>query len=316
MKKTDKHTLHPRNLHHGRYNFKELLVSCPELKKYITLNKFNNEDTINFADPEAVKFLNKAILKYFYKITDWDIPPNYLCPPIPGRADYIHYAADLLSEVNSGTIPCGKKICVLDIGIGANGVYPLIGNHQYGWSFVGSDIDTTSLASVKKIINANPNLAEFIELRHQISFKNIFPNIILADEKFDLTMCNPPFHASLAEARAGTKRKIQNLGTIKDKKTVLNFGGQNVELWCQGGESAFIKKMIEESVSFSKNCLWFTTLVSKKESLSGVYGELKRANVSEIKTIEMAQGQKISRFVAWTFHSPSERITWGKERWT
>lgn len=298
-------SLHPKNLHHGRYNFNELEVSSPELQRYIIINKFNNESTIDFADPDAVKALNKAILKHFYEVRDWDIPSNYLCPPIPGRADYIHYAAELISS-----LPKNKKIKVLDIGTGANCVYPLIGAHQYGWSFVGSDIDPVSLASAQKILDANPTLKKQIELRLQPTSKKIFTNIILSAEKFELTICNPPFHASLAEARAGTKRKLKNLGLDKKNKAELNFGGQNVELWCPGGEAAFIKKMIEESLLFSKNCLWFTTLVSKKENLSSIYGELKRAGACEVKTSEMSQGQKISRFVAWTFLTQEERTAW------
>lgn len=294
--------LHNRNLHRNRYNFDELISVTPELKRFVTINKFNSEKTINFSDPQAVKYLNKAILNFFYNVSFWDIPENYLCPPIPGRADYIHYAADLLAEENNGIIPFGKEIRVLDIGTGANCVYPIIGNHQYGWSFIGSDIDKTSIKNAKNIIAKNSSLVGAIEIREQISTDNIFANIILPNEFFDLTICNPPFHASSAEASAGTERKRQNLG-LKNIRSgpILNFGGQNTELWCPGGELAFIKKMIEESIIFKKNCFWFSTLVSKKESLSGIYGELKRAKVTDVKTFEMAQGQKISHFVAWTF---------------
>jgi 23S rRNA (adenine1618-N6)-methyltransferase len=60
--------------------------------------------------------LNKAILKAFYKIEYWDIPLHYLCPPIPGRADYLHYTADLLAECNNGQIPRGKDIRILMLG--------------------------------------------------------------------------------------------------------------------------------------------------------------------------------------------------------
>lgn len=304
-----KHSLHPRNLHQGRYNFKELISACPELKKYV------KDDTINFADPNAVKLLNKAILDFFYGVKYWDIPPLHLCPPIPGRADYIHYAADLLSKNNHGIIPRGKNISVLDIGIGANCVYPLIGAHQYGWSFIGTDIDSKSLASVKKILDSNPFHANLIQTRLQPIPSNIFTNIIQPNEKFDLTICNPPFHTSKEEANAGTNRKITNLGLDKKSKTLLNFGGKSNELWCPGGEAGFIKTMIEESIYFSKNCLWFSSLVSKKENLSTIYGELKRANVAEVETFEMGQGQKISRFVAWSFQSNIEQTKWRNEKW-
>ena len=112
----EKLILHPRNKHRERYNFKLLIKTCPELKPFVFINKFDDE-SIDFFNPEAVKILNKALLKQYYNIDYWDVPKGYLCPPIPGRADYIHYIADLLGESNNGKIPTGKKLKVLDIGV-------------------------------------------------------------------------------------------------------------------------------------------------------------------------------------------------------
>ncbi len=287
----EKNNLHIRNQHRKRYDFILLTNAIPELKKYLIKNKFNNEETIDFGNPEAVKLLNKAILKSMYKISFWDIPKNSLCPPIPGRADYIHYAADLLLSPKRN-----ESIRILDIGTGANCVYPLLGNAEYGWTFVGSDIDLISIDSAKSIVEKN-NLEDKIELRFQPHKKNIFKGIIRPDDKFDLTICNPPFHSSRQEAHAASQKKTKNLKI----KIGLNFGGQSNELWVDGGEAAFIKTMIEESFEYKKQCLWFSTLVSSKENLSSVYGELKKISVKDIKTFEMRQGQKISRFVAWNF---------------
>lgn len=287
----EKSNLHHRNKHNSRYDFKSLATATPDLKSFIIKNKFNGEDTIDFGNADAVKSLNKAILKSVYSISYWDIPRDYLCPPIPGRADYIHYAADLLNMPYRN-----EKVRVLDIGTGANCVYPLIGNSEYGWHFVGTDIDVISIESAKKTVNEN-NLQEMIELRLQPEKTKIFKGIILPDDKFDLTICNPPFHSSKEAAEESSNRKTKNL---KIKKG-LNFGGVSNELWIEGGESAFIKKMVEESKEYASQCKWFSTLVSSKENLSGVYGELKRNNVKDVRTIEMQQGQKISRFVAWFF---------------
>lgn len=287
----EKDNLHHRNKHNSRYDFKLLKAALPELKSFIIKNKFNGEDTIDFANADAVKFLNKAILKSVYNISFWDIPKNYLCPPIPGRADYIHYAADLLNMPYRN-----EKVRILDIGTGSNCVYPLIGNAEYGWHFVGTDIDPLSIESAQKIVNEN-NLQKMIELRLQPSKTNIFKGVILPDDKFDLTICNPPFHSSQEEAAESSNRKTKNL---KIKKG-LNFGGVSNELWIEGGESAFIKTMIEESKNYASQCKWFSTLVSSKENLSGIYGELKRNGAKDVRTFEMQQGQKISRFVAWFF---------------
>jgi 23S rRNA (adenine1618-N6)-methyltransferase len=310
---TEKTNLHVRNLHRDRYDFKLLIQDTPELAKFVSINPYGDE-SVDFSNPDAVKSLNKALLKHFYGISYWDIPENYLCPPIPGRADYIHYVADLLGLSNQGKFPVGKVTRVLDIGTGANCVYPIIGHREYGWNFVGSDIDPGAYNSASRIVENNPSLEGAIECRLQTSSQHIFNGIIKPDEFFDATLCNPPFHASLAEAQEGTKRKLTNLGLKKSGKQTLNFGGQNAELWCPGGEETFVKKMISESTEFREQCLWFTSLISKKTSLPGVYAALKTVKVSEVKTIEMAQGQKISRFVAWTFFDKNQQMEWSKKR--
>ncbi len=312
----EKSGLHPRNKHRKRYNFKQLIESCAELAQYVKLNDYMDE-SINFFNPDAVKTLNKALLKHFYGIDYWEIPKNYLCPPIPGRADYIHHAADLLRFVKTEkeNIPTGNKIKCLDIGMGANCVYPIIGNKEYGWLFVGTDIDTVAIANANKIIEMNTSLKGQIECRLQPEPKSIFKNIIQKDECFDLTICNPPFNASLAEAQSGTVRKLQNLKHKKITKPILNFGGQNNELWCEGGEEKFVIDMITESMQFATSCFWFSTLVSKQSNLQTAYHALKIAQAIEIKTIEMSHGNKISRIVAWTFLTAEQQKEWVSKRW-
>ncbi len=304
-----KSKLHPRNKHRERYNFKKLTASCPELSEFVKLNDYKDE-SINFFNPKAVKMLNTALLKYFYNIENWDIPNGYLCPPIPGRADYIHYIADLLANSNNGKNPKGNKIKCLDIGVGASCIYPIIGNTEYGWSFIGTDIDPIAIDSANTIINSNPILKGKIETRLQNNHKNIFNGIFKEDERIDLSICNPPFHSSLAEAESGTIRKLSNLKGETINKAVKNFGGKNNELWCFGGEEKFIRNMIHESKQFANSCLWFSSLVSKKSTLKSVYSRLKKMRATEIKTISMGQGNKISRIVAWTFLTKEQQINW------
>ena len=249
----EKAKIHPRNKHKERYDFKVLIEACPELAPFVKLN-IHNDESIDFADAEAVKILNKSLLKHFYKIENWDIPEGYLCPPIPGRADYIHHLADLLRIYNYGKIPTGSSIKCLDIGIGANGVYPIIGNNEYGWTFIGSDIDIVSIESVQQLIENNPFLKGVIDCRLQTNPKDIFTGILKEGEFIDFSICNPPFHASKAEAEEGTLRKLSNLNQKVVKKVNLNFGGQNGELWCEGGEERFVRNMIRQSRQFKNNC--------------------------------------------------------------
>lgn len=311
-KNTEKTNLHPRNLHRFGYDFEQLIKSCPELGNFVSVNEHNIE-TIDFSNPAAVKSLNKALLIDNYGIQDWDIPANFLCPPIPGRADYIHYLADLLATTNNGVIPQGETVQGLDIGVGANCIYPIIGNAVYGWSFVGTDIDENAIQNCKKIIEKNPQLIESVSLQLQVEPRFIFKNIIAPEDKFTFTICNPPFHSSQDEATKSTVRKINNLAPnsleSKTTKPVLNFGGQNAELWCEGGELGFIKQMIYESAKYPMQCLWYTTLVSKQSNLSTIYKTLTKVAAIH-KTIDMAQGQKTSRIVAWTFMSEAQQKAW------
>lgn len=288
--------LHPRNKHHGRYDLEKLGTACPELAPFIKPNAYQDL-SIDFANPEAVKALNKALLAQHYHIKKWDIPKGYLCPPIPGRADYIHHLADLVSE--KGLVP--KNIHCLDIGVGANCIYPIIGHQEYGWDFVGSDIDPKSIANGQQIINNNPSLEGHIDLRLQRKPNSIFKGVFQKGERFDLTLCNPPFHASLAEAQKGTLRKLSNLKKKKVYNTTLNFGGKHNELWCKGGELDFIQNMIQQSQEFSNSVSWFTTLVSKQSNLKLLYQALKKTGAAKVKTIEMGQGNKVSRILAWRF---------------
>ena len=311
-----KTVLHPRNRHRGRYDFKQLKMSCPALTAFVSTNSFGDE-SIDFANPEAVKTLNRAILIHFYGIREWDIPNNYLCPPIPGRADYIHHIADLLAFSNQDVLP--KNIRVLDIGVGANCVYPIIGQAEYGWKFLGSDIDPVAVASAKKIVDSNPTLKDSVEVRLQPSPANIFKGLLKPAEFFDVTICNPPFHASAAEAEEGSRRKWKNLGrgsqakTAKAKAPLLNFGGQSTEIWCAGGERAFVRRMIEESIQIRTQCFWFTSIISKESHLPVIFEALERAHVFDSRVMEMAQGQKKTRLVAWTFFDELQQEKWRQE---
>ncbi|AWF29019.1 ribosomal RNA large subunit methyltransferase F [Enterobacter hormaechei] len=281
---------------------KALCLSCPELQDFIVQTP-TGEPSVNFADPLAVKTLNKALLAHFYGVTHWDIPDGFLCPPVPGRADYVHHLADLLADDNGGVVP--KQATVLDIGTGANLIYPLIGAHEYQWRFTGSEIGAEAFASAQAIINANPGLSRAVRLRRQKDPAAIFNGIIHKNEQYDATLCNPPFHDSAASARAGSERKRRNLGQAEDG--ALNFGGQQQELWCEGGEVAFILRMIAESKGFGRQVKWFTTLVSRGDNLPPLYRALTDVGAVKVVKKEMAQGQKQSRFIAWTFMDDNKR---------
>lgn len=309
----EKTRLHARNKNRERYDLEALIKVTPELAEHVRPNKYGDK-SVDFTKPIAVRLLNKALLNHYYGIKHWEFPSENLCPPIPGRADYLHYMADLLSENNFGNIPTGDKITCLDIGVGASCIYPIIGVTEYGWNFIGSDIDPKSIESAKKIVAANPSLQNKIDCKLQESKKDFFYGILDKEDKVDLSICNPPFHSSSEEAQKGTRRKVKNLSGEKMKNPTLNFAGIKNELIYKGGEHTFIHDMIKESKKFAKNCFWFSTLVSKQSNLKGIYKSLNKLEANQIKTIPMGTGNKSSRIVAWTFLSKEEQKEWREKR--
>lgn len=294
------------------------MTSTPKLRPFVSKNSHGNL-SIDFADPLAVKALNCAILKHDYGIENWDIPDGALCPPIPGRADYIHYVAELLNEdvlnkelTGTGKLQPPSTRKILDIGTGANGVYALLATQIYGWSCVASDINTQSIENVQTIISNNAQLRDKLELRVQTDKNHMFEGIIQEGEVFDVSVCNPPFHASLEEALKGSQRKLNNLARNRGEKAnlsassgspTLNFGGLGAELWCKGGEQLFLKKLIKESQKFAAQCRWFTCLVSKADNVKPAIKLIRKLGAREVKEIEMSQGNKVTRILAWSYVS-------------
>lgn len=290
-----KRTTHPKNKHQGKYNFDALVKACPELKNYVQPNKYG-DTSVDFSNPNAVKTLNKALLADQYNLKFWEIPKDFLVPPIPGRADYIHYIASELFPNQTG-----PKLTVLDIGTGASLIYPIIGSQEYGWSFIASDIDEDSINSSQNILNQNAQLKN-ITLRLQKNPRDTFFGIIDSTDKIQVSICNPPFHASIEDAQRGTYRKVNNLSKGKKiKSPKLNFGGTGNELVTDGGEKKFIFNMIRQSKRFSNNIEWFTSLVSKEANVKPIISALRDAGVKNKRIIEMGQGNKVSRIICWKF---------------
>lgn len=295
--------LHPDNPHRGRYDFPALLRVCPELARFLQPHPIEG-DTIDFARPDAVFALNRALLLHHYGLSHWELPPGALCPPIPGRADYLHHLATLLKS--SPPTPAATPITALDIGTGASCIYPILGARALGWNFVATDTDSGSIAWARRLVSANSVLNGRIECRHQPDPHSVFNHVTLPGEHFAVSLCNPPFHASAFEAEAGSRRKLRNLGTVAgsrhaDGRPILNFGGRANELWCPGGELAFVGRLIAESATRPALCRWFTSLIAKSAHLPMLQSAAAKAGAAEVRVITMRHGQKHSRILAWRF---------------
>ena len=249
-----------------------LTDAYPALLQHIIIQTHTGRQTVNWSNPESVRALNSALL-----VADYGINPNYadmlpigtLFPPVPGRADYVHHIADLLTRSNNdgdGNVPMGRQVVGVDVGTGASCIYPILATSIYGWRMIATEINPTSIQSARNIVTANA-LEDLIDVRVQERSSSIFDGVLHREEVVDFTMCNPPFYSSKEAFQAENARKLRGLSRSKkarrsdvvrsmpvDSATTIesstgtsnNFGGNANELWCKGGEVAFVKKIIRE----------------------------------------------------------------------
>ena len=291
----------------SKYNIPKLIQVLPELEDKIISNK-KGEPTINFSDSESIYLLNKALLKSHYQIKDWTLPKNYLVPPVPGRFDYVNGIVNLILSEGSGSYK-PSLLNGIDIGCGASCIYPLLFTSEYKGRMLATDVDLEAIKNAKKIAIANPDLR--IEFYHQKIKNSILNGVIRQKELYEFTMCNPPFYENIKSAQKANERKEKNLKTGRKSR---NFLGQQNELIYPGGEKSFVRKIIEESFSYHSSVLWFSVLVSDKNHLKLFKNLLKDEKVKDFKIVEMTRGNKISRFIAWTFFNRKQRVYWLNHR--
>lgn len=285
--------MHPDNPFEKEYNFNGLIQSHPKLSEFIIVGK-SDRKSIDFGDSKAIIALNTALLKRTFDV-NWELKPGHLCPALPGRLDYLIHVKDLLDA------PSKKHITMLDIGTGASLIYPLLATAAFDWNCTASEVDIDSIEFAKKLLLLNPNL-KTTTLRNQRFKSKIFHHVMEENDYFDLVVCNPPFYKTQSEAEQRNIRKNKNLHN--NESISHNFGGHSNELWYKGGEEAFIKTMASESASYGSQVGWFTCLISNSEHVKTLKRYVRKANPTELRVVEMEQGNKKSRFIAWTFKTP------------
>ena len=307
----NKTRLHPQNPFAAPYPLTELVKLQPALAAYLKTTP-DGRQSVNFAEPEAVTLLNTALLQWQFGLAYYQIPPGYLCPAVPGRLDYLLYLQDLLTQSHLDKKVPASAVQLLDIGCGANLIYALLAAKALRWQAIGSDIDARALQNAASLIEQY-GLQRQLSLRLQANPQAIFHGVIQPGDYLDLTLCNPPFHDSPDAAAAGSARKQRNLGL--ESSAPLNFAGQANELWCEGGEPDFLRRMLAESKDFAHQVYWFSTLVSKQQHLPKLQKQLQQLGATQVQVISMAQGNKQSRILAWSFLTPELAALWQQHRW-
>ncbi|KAK6916694.1 METTL16/RlmF family [Dillenia turbinata] len=330
-------TIHPKNRYSDSPPDFSLLASLyPSFKPFVFYTR-DCRPRIDWTDFNATRELTRVLLLHDHGL-NWWIPDGQLCPTVPNRSNYIHWiedllASDIITKINTDL----NNVRGFDIGTGANCIYPLVGASLLGWNFVGSDVTDVALEWAEKNVKSNPHISELIEIRKvpcaekDLSGQDssncdgesstnpleevkplessppmmassedtnyLGPPILLGvvkdGEKYDFCMCNPPFFESMEEAGLNPR---------------TSCGGTPEEMVCQGGERAFITRIIEDSVKLKQIFRWYTSMVGKKSNLKSLISKLRDVGVTIVKTTEFVQGQTSRWGLAWSFMSPAKKM--------
>lgn len=278
--------MHPRNLYLKKPpDFKQLAIQDLAFRQHSSQDLVGKV-SVNFKDPSAVRSLTCALLRQDFGL-EVDLPLNRIIPPVPGRLNYILWVEDLLSNVNTGSNVHG-----IDIGCGASCIFPLLGAKKNGWQFLATEIDTLNIEIAKKNVNQN-GLSDKIKVIDVRNNEDILITVITDEqEQFDFCMCNPPFYKSVEEQQAS----LSMHGTPKTVNTA-----SACEMVTEGGERAFVSKIIEDSVCLQTKIKIYSSMVGKKSSLKIIKDKLRKHGITNTCTTEFCQGKTLRWGIAWSF---------------
>ena len=269
-------------------DFLTLIKEFPELKKYILKQNEDNEGEFQFdwSNNELSLLMDKSILNYYFDIKYYDIPKGFLIPPIPSRINYINLINSIITKlINDIDI---KNIIGIDIGTGANIIYPILGYSIYKWKFICTEINKEAYNNAKLILQKN-NLENNINIIKQNNKDNIFISILNRENKYIFSMCNPPYY------------NYENEIKLEDKKRDNEYNFD--EIYYKNGEYGFFQRYFEESICYKNNVFLYTILIGKKINAENIYDKL--SSYSDIIKIYNMQkiltGNNVRYIIYWSF---------------
>ena len=291
--------MHPKNRYrYERPDFRRFVEICPEFRQYTTTS--STEDghvSVDFRNWDACRELVRLQFQEDFGIS-WTIPKPHLVPPIANRLNYLCFIHDLISLWSpEPKNRASYEYKVLDIGCGANLVYPLLGAVYFGWSFVGCDVNTDALRIAATNRDANPSISPCIILKKVASqpcqgnngTRGIIGSCLDDDDTFDACVCNPPFFSNFSDM---------------GQNPLTNYGGTSMEMVYPGGEESFVIEMIQDSAQHKHSIAWFSTMVGKKQTLKHAKKLLYSLGNTCIRTHELVQGTTHRWVISWSFVAP------------
>ncbi|ETN82298.1 hypothetical protein NECAME_02035 [Necator americanus] len=298
--------MHPRNPYKDKPpDFNDLATRFADFRAHCTLGN-NGKVFVNFQEDGAVRSLAKALLKKDFDL-EVELPHGCLVPRVPQRLNYILFVEDLL-ELNH----IKKDIVGIDIGTGASCVYALLGARWAGWRFVATEADKTAAMAAFNNVARN-GLSQLVKVVHVSEHSSSLIKDLarqFSDLQFSFCMCNPPFFQSCETDKRfsvdTTSGSLLNECTTDSEEaerapprsaTLARRG----ELEVEGGEVAFVGRLIDDSVLLQTQVSIYTTMLGKKSSITALSRRLSRIDGVRFTVSTLSQGRTQRWVLAWTF---------------
>uniref|UniRef100_A0A914DWJ5 U6 small nuclear RNA (adenine-(43)-N(6))-methyltransferase n=1 Tax=Acrobeloides nanus TaxID=290746 RepID=A0A914DWJ5_9BILA len=301
--------MHPKNPYKDNPpDFQYLAKKFPEFRAYCTLD-IGGKVHLNFEDPDAVRVLAQTLLREDFDL-DVELPSNSLIPRVPQRLNYILWIDDLLKYNGFN-----ENVIGIDIGTGASCIYPLLGAKLYGWHFFATDVDKESIRVAE--INVEKNFLSEHILVLPTDGKHALQDVIRYCGSVPVTfcMCNPPFFLLEESSKkfipdeSGVLKNLCGLTVDSTRNGPRSVTvAKEHELAIEGGEVAFVSKIIEESVALQKAVRIYTSMVGKKASMVQLKKKLSRLTNVNYTVSTLSQGRTQRWVLAWSF-DPTIQLT-------
>ncbi|XP_067010726.2 U6 small nuclear RNA (adenine-(43)-N(6))-methyltransferase [Anabrus simplex] len=284
--------MHPRNIYRKPPNFKELAIKYPEFRECVKV-ELTGKVKLDFKKPEALRALTCTLLKKDFGL-DVEIPLNRLIPTLPLRLNYLLWVEDLLKVLKTDCEKNQDIVRGIDIGTGASCIYSLLASKQNKWHMLATDVDSEIIAVAQRNVDKN-DMAHFITVK-AAGGDTLLKGVLEPDVVYDFCMCNPPFFSSEDELDPVSKSRSPSRHPPHNAPT-----GSVGEVVVEGGEVAFIVRLMKESKELGTAVRIYTTKVGQKSSLLLLMVELRKLGVTSSAQTEFCQGNTARWGLAWTF---------------
>uniref|UniRef100_A0A0N5ABN3 U6 small nuclear RNA (adenine-(43)-N(6))-methyltransferase n=1 Tax=Syphacia muris TaxID=451379 RepID=A0A0N5ABN3_9BILA len=294
--------MHPRNPYRDKPpDFSSLARKHAEFRSHCYVAP-NGKLLLNFRSSDAVRALTKILLQEDFGL-NVELPSDCLVPRVPQRLNYVLFIDDLI-KMNK----LKDDIIGIDIGTGASCIYALLGAKNFKWHFVATETDALAVEVASKNVAQN-SLEEYIDVV-AVDKDRLIKDIVREhpSSQFTFCMCNPPFYEQeeseqkFSYIAGGVMSNSSSSSGVRSAPHSATIARTN-ELSVDGGEVAFVGRLIEDSVILQKSVMFYTSMIGKKSSLTELKKKLRRFPNVRFIVETLNQGKTQRWILTWTFHS-------------